>query len=513
MSGHVNPRPRKTQPSVDEQQALIEANADKPDSPANWDDFAAVIAEEDHKHSAGAQLLDAVMEYVGRYVVASVEQVHAITLWAAHCWFLPAFDVTGRLAVLSAEPRCGKSRVLEVIDRLVPSSLFTPNTTTAALFRSVDAENTRPPVILFDETDSVFGTRTSEQNAQELRAFVNSGYRRGQNVLRMVGDGSKMKRHDFKTFAPVALAGLGTLPTTILDRSIVVKLKRKTRGERAEKFRFRDAEDWAKPLRNRMKRWASQRNIALVRAARPELPEQLNDRAEEVWEPLLAVASLAGGHWPARARAAALALAGEGGEDRTSVGVRLLGDCRTVFGDDEALLTATLLARLHALDESPWKEWGGFNGSEPHPMTARELANRLRPYDVSSGDIKTGGANHKGYRRATFTDAWERYLPASPELLSAPSATAQVRPGAAGNEGADTTAPSFDADAPGGADTAAPADAAAPALTRQGAAGADGTRREADSTEDGMCGTCGTVMKADGYCPQCDDPDNQQEEP
>jgi hypothetical protein len=503
---HLKPLKRKATPTADEQQALIDQHGDKPESPANWDDLATVIADEEHKNSAGAQLLDAVMDYVRRYVVANTEQTHAITLWVAHCWFLPAFDVTGRLAVLSAEPRCGKSRVLEVIDRLVPSSLFTPNTTTAALFRSVDADSTKPPVILFDETDSVFGTRASEQNVQELRAFVNSGYRRGQNVLRMVGEGSKMKRHDFKTFAPVALAGLGTLPTTILDRSIIVKLKRKTRGERAEKFRFRDAEDWAKPLRNRMKRWATQRNIALVRAARPDLPEQLNDRAEEVWEPLLAVAWLAGGHWPARARAAALALAGEGGEDRTSVGVRLLGDCRTVFGDDEALLTATLLGRLHGLDESPWKEWGGFNGADAHPMTARELANRLRPYDVTSGDIKTGGTNHKGYRRATFTDAWSRYLPdaASPEHLSAPSATAPVRAGAAGNEGADAAAPLFDPDTPDGADTAAPANPSAPALTGQGAAGAAGTREEADSTDNGVCDTCGAPLKDDGYCPTCD---------
>ena len=51
-----------------------------------------------------------------------------------------------------------------------------------------------------------------------------------------------------------------------------------------------------------------QDNARGIAEARPELPAGLNDRAGDIWEPLLALADLAGGDWPGWARAAALEL-------------------------------------------------------------------------------------------------------------------------------------------------------------------------------------------------------------
>ena len=46
--------------------------------------------------------------------------------------------------------------------------------------------------------------------------------------------------------------------------------------------------------------------VEAIATARPEIPAQLNDRAGDIWEPLLTLADLAGGEWPKLARDAAL---------------------------------------------------------------------------------------------------------------------------------------------------------------------------------------------------------------
>src|SRR5258708_4334738 len=151
----------------------------------------------------------------------------------------------------------------------------------------------------------------------------------------------------------------------------------------------------------------------------PGMP--VEDRAADTWEPLCAVADLAGGDWPARARNAAVALTADDDTD-TSLGARLLADLKDVFGDADALHTETILAALCKISEAPW---GDYFGKE---LRARDMARLLRPYRVASVDVKIDGTNRKGYRRDHLHDAWDRYLP--PEhggsATSATSATAQV---------------------------------------------------------------------------------------
>src|SRR5258708_24138829 len=151
------------------------------------------------------------------------------------------------------------------------------------------------------------------------------------------------------------------------------------------------------------------------------MPPGLNDRAEDVWEAMVALADAAGGHWPSRARQAALALTADDDTD-TSLGARLLADLRDVFGDADALHTETIRDALHKISEAPWGDYFG------KPVNARDMAKLLRPYGVPSADVKLGGINRKGYRREHLHDAWTRYLApaAGGSATSATSATAQV---------------------------------------------------------------------------------------
>jgi hypothetical protein len=134
-------------------------------------------------------------------------------------------------------------------------------------------------------------------------------------------------------------------------------------------------------------------------------------RAADTWEPLIAIADLAGGAWPARARdaAATMTTAEAQQEEDTAAGVRLLADLRQVFqaADTEALYTSTILEALHQLEDAPWADWYG------HPLTTRDLARLLRPYQVESKNVRERGTGQprKGYARADLQDAWARYVP------------------------------------------------------------------------------------------------------
>ena len=171
-----------------------------------------------------------------------------------------------------------------------------------------------------------------------------------------------------------------------------------------------DAVPEGERLRDRLADWAAA-NVELLKHARPERPDEIHDRLAECWQPQFAVADRAGGKWPEQARAAALELHGFNREDAdqtdASLNVRVLGAVREAFGDRKVLWTADLLQRLNADDEAPWSGWNNGAG-----INARDLANKLRPFDVHrSADLKIDGTTRKGYRVEWFEDVWRRYLP------------------------------------------------------------------------------------------------------
>jgi len=162
----------------------------------------------------------------------------------------------------------------------------------------------------------------------------------------------------------------------------------------------------ASALRERLSAWTASHGEELAEAE-PEMPAGITDRPADVWEALLAVADVAGGPWPERARAAAVALERVRAEATPSRGVQLLADVRSVFlvAGADRLKSEDLCARLAALPEAPWGDLRG------HPINQRGLADRLRPYDIRPHKIRFGDTTAQGYQDVDFADAWSRYLP------------------------------------------------------------------------------------------------------
>ncbi|MYW00167.1 DNA primase, partial [Streptomyces sp. SID3343] len=162
----------------------------------------------------GARLLDEVEAFHRRFNVFPVEAAFvAVALWDAHAHLLECFDSTPRMAFLSPEPGSGKTRALEIVETLVPNPMPAVNASAAALFRAVSAGESTP-TILFDEIDTVFGPKAGDN--EELRGWINAGHRRSGVTYRCVGDGSNQSVQAFPSYCAVAVAGLGSLPDTIL---------------------------------------------------------------------------------------------------------------------------------------------------------------------------------------------------------------------------------------------------------------------------------------------------------
>jgi Protein of unknown function (DUF3631) len=358
------------------------------------------------------ELFAKVYDFLGRFVCYPSERAHvAHVLWIAHAHCMDAWESTPRIAFLSPEPASGKTRALEISELLVPNPVEAINVTPAYLFRKVGGEE-GPPTILFDEIDTVFGPKAKEN--EEIRGLLNAGHRRGAVAGRCVVKGKIVETEEIPAYCAVALAGLGWLPDTILSRSVIVRMRRRKPGERIEPFRRRVHTPNGHALRAVLAGWAAGIVNELTNAF-PEMPKGVEDRDADVWEPLLAVADSIGGTWPKRARDAAVALVAASKDAEPSLGLRLLADLRTIFGDVPEMRTAVILKALHELPEAPWVDLRG------KPLNDHSLAARLRQYEVKSRQLVIGNERPKGYLRADLADAWAIYLP--PPDKSATSAT------------------------------------------------------------------------------------------
>ena len=269
------------------------------------------------------------------------------------------------------------------------------NITPAALFRVIDAWG---PSLMIDEADSFM------RENEELRGILNSGHTRDSAyTVRVVGDGHTPKQ--FNTWGAKAIAGIGYLADTLMDRAIILELRRKLPQENVERLRHAGP-DLFEYLASRLCRFANDHRET-VRRARPELPQELNDRAQDNWESLFSISDAAGGIWPERARHAALAISGAADESHNTIGNELLADIREVFETKrvERIGTADLIEALCGDDEKPWATFNRGN-----PVSPRQVAKRLREYGIFSKQMHIGYNAVKGYEKSWFGDVFARYL-------------------------------------------------------------------------------------------------------
>jgi hypothetical protein len=276
------------------------------------------------------------------------------------------------------------------------------------LFRKIDIDK---PTLLLDETDTLF-SRGSDDRGELLRSLLNAGFERGAKVPRCLNKGSAI--HDYEVFCPKAFAGIGSLPDTITDRCIPIRLRKKRRDESVERFRKRECKKIGEPIRERLEAWSrDEKVIAALRSARLDAPDALSDRQADICEPLLAIADLASGQWPQKARESLVELC-TSDENEDSVGVKLLSDIRRVFDEQRAdrLSTIQLVKGLVELDtENPWAIWWEKDTANNNTRgAATRLSQKLKRFGIRAHVIRVSDdSTPRGFLKADFEDAWARY--------------------------------------------------------------------------------------------------------
>lgn len=340
----------------------------------------------------GSELLTGLTNTIRRFIICEQHTADAAALWIVMTWFMDAVQIAPLAVITAPEKRCGKTMLLTLIGKLVPRPLTSSSISPSALFRSIDLWQ---PTILVDETDACL------KENEELRGLINCGHTRDSAyTIRCTGDDHLPTR--FNLWGAKALSGIGHVAETIMDRSILLELRRKLSHETVDRIRHAEPNLFAE-LRSRLARFSDD-NLEHVRKARPNLPNSLNDRAQDNWEPLLSIALVAGGDWFNVAVASALKLSG-GEALSQSIGAELLADIQEIFEHNkiDRISTADLIKAICADDEKMWATYNrGF------PISPKQMAAKLKGYGIHSNTIRIGTTIIKGYEKDHFSEAFKK---------------------------------------------------------------------------------------------------------
>jgi hypothetical protein len=352
---------------------------------------------------SGNMLLDELAGLVDKHIVVDDHGKVAIALWTVLAYLVDVVDIMPNLAITSPEKRCGKSTLLELLMRLVrrpmPGVMLSP----ATVFRAIEKWH---PTLLIDEADGLLKNGRGDDNL-ELRSVINSGHTRAfAFVPRCEGENHEVR--NFSTWSPKAIALIGRMPDSMADRSIHIEMRRKAKTDTIAKLRETQPGVFEE-LQQKIIRFVIDNGDA-IKAVTPSFPPGLNDRAEDNWSPLFAIAEIAGGNWKDLAWRAAVALSGDddSADNFATILLRTLKQDFEDQGENHSSgfqSTTDICEHLNQDKEAPWQGAKFKNG-----MTEELLARRLHPYKVKSDRPFINGKKVRGFYWSKLNPVFERYL-------------------------------------------------------------------------------------------------------
>ncbi len=390
----------------------------------------------------GKELLDALVRELNRFAVFPNWAAETFALWILHTFAFTLRELTTYIGIESPEKECGKSTVITVLSRLVNRAVVSSNISPSAFFRVIEELE---PTLLIDEAD------TNLRGRDELTGILNAGYTRSTAyVWRICYDPAPVAEEEgeqggaegrgaasagrparYSCWCPKAIAAIGHLHPTLASRCILIRMHRKLEGEECERLKGLKATELQRKCARFVRDHAGE-----IASAEPAIPRGLTNRAADIWEPLLALADLAGGRWPELARQAAAGLNARA-QAHSPIGSLLLDILMSfVLGEGDRLFSRTLVERLNGAGERPWMELRKGKG-----VTETWLAQQLRPYGVHSRTVRIGEQVAKGYMREDFQDVFKRYIPKS-EVDALKAELAERARAEAGSEAASAAKPS-----------------------------------------------------------------------
>lgn len=347
----------------------------------------------------GADLLDALAAEYRKFIVLPAHADVVLALWTLHTYSWESCEYSPIIAITSPVRACGKSRVLDVLEKLAHKPFRTGNMSEPVLFRVLAS---RKPSVLIDEFDTI-----PEDRRDALANILKHGFHLSGCVHRIEGE-AKKEVVEFKVFGPKALAciKLSTLDGATVSRCINIRMQRKKSELKVARLRRYDGSEWQR----KCLRWTND-NREHIEPATAEMPNALDDREQDIYEPLFVLANLAGGDWPEKIRNAALALCGESADATQDAAVQLLGWIKTYFTETgtDKVTSAVLVKWLNEREDAPFSTWSNSRG-----IGQNDIRRHLAGFEIRPNTIRIGAQTAKGYAYAWFEDAFASYLAETP---------------------------------------------------------------------------------------------------
>jgi hypothetical protein len=356
----------------------------------------------------GSAMVKQIEDILRKYLVLPAAAYLTIAIWIIATHVAELFDCFPYLAVLSPTKRCGKTRLLEVIETLAHKSWRGTAPSPAALYRMIE----RGPTLLLDEIEGL-KTAAKSESALALLAILNAGHRKGAFVPRCVRGGNN-EVQEFNTYGPKVFCAIGKLPDTLMDRSIIIGMQRRTKAQAVSRFLISRATAEGKAVHAGIVLYVRAHASVIAEAYRQAIDQDLDyleDRDADLWMPLNAVCSATDPDRLDELKRCAIALSqGRAGDEADDpFAVKLLRDIREVWPmngskqPEANCVTATLLERLKGMTDSRW-------AGPKYVLSGRKLADLLRPFDVEPKDIRVGEKTLRGYEHEALATPFERYL-------------------------------------------------------------------------------------------------------
>jgi len=343
----------------------------------------------------GLELINSLIKIIKKYIVMTPEEAVATAYWILQTYNVNMFTYAPRLLIISPEKRCGKSTLLRLLELLCYRAYPTGNCTASVLYKIIEKEQ---PTVLIDESDTFFGANN------EIKNIINTGFQKRFGVARSCGKNFENIKH-YNVFGLMAVASINNLPDTIMDRGIKINMRRKLPTENVELLRERVVEEEFEVIKQKCRRFMLDYGKQAGEHIMGNI-QGLNDRACDVWEGIVGIASIVGD--TERVINAAKNISKNNADDSDNTKNRLLKDILQIFVKHNFfdLSSAYIVNELIEFTDSPWRE--NNNG---RPMTPYKLASLLREYKIPTFQKNIDGSNTRHYSFESFADVFARYIP------------------------------------------------------------------------------------------------------
>ena len=215
-----------------------------------------------------------IKQILREHVEFSEECIYGLlSAWIIATYFFQIFDAFPFLLILGKKG-CGKSRLLDILERLSFNAIKTKGITVAALSDTADSIR---GTFLIDQAESL-----SNPDNVEMVGILADSYSRGGGKRRVVDISSKGRKVlEFETYSPKAFATYRNIHYDLKDRCIEIVM---LRGENEFPYPKANSPLWLeardKLYRLLLTKWKD------VASIYPETGTKVKNRIKELWQPI-----------------------------------------------------------------------------------------------------------------------------------------------------------------------------------------------------------------------------------